>query len=296
MTDNLPAPTTPSAPNSREISLEAQLRFVTEELYKRGVELAAKNKMQQDILEELHRQSAKISELDKLKSELLWITANRLRGPLSAISASISVVADGDYGDIPTKAKDMLNKAVLSCKDMNTIFTEFTRATEISSDLIRYSMVPVDIRGLVQEVILDAKALAVEKGIEIHKHIDEGELNASVDIERMKMAFAVLVDNSLRYTPKGGSVHVYLTRSTLNAAEAILEVRDSGIGITEQTLKTLFTRFVRGEEANKIWVNGSGLGLFIARSIVVAHKGIIDAKSEGIDKGASFTVRLPLIA
>ena len=99
-----------------------------------------------------------------------------------------------------------------------------------------------------------------------------------------------LIDNAVRYTPRG---EVIVQLECANN-KAVLHVKDSGVGITEEDKLRLFTEGGRGKESVRVNVNSTGYGLFFAKQLIEAHKGTIYAKSEGEGKGSTFTVELPL--
>jgi two-component system phosphate regulon sensor histidine kinase PhoR len=109
---------------------------------------------------------------------------------------------------------------------------------------------------------------------------------------KLKQVFLNLVDNSIKYT-KEGFVKISLTKNDTEK-KVTFTVSDSGVGLSEETKKKLFTKFGRGEGAT-LNAGGSGLGLYLAQEIVGAHHGEIIVNSDGVDKGASFSVVLPYI-
>jgi signal transduction histidine kinase len=119
------------------------------------------------------------------------------------------------------------------------------------------------------------------------------------DMEQLRQVFKNLIENSIKYTPRG-SVTVRLTQSVADSAadhtampKIVFSVRDTGVGLTDEDKKLLFTQGGRGKDSLKVNVESTGYGLFIARGIVEAHHGRIWAESEGRDKGATFSVELP---
>jgi signal transduction histidine kinase len=107
----------------------------------------------------------------------------------------------------------------------------------------------------------------------------------------MQQVLHNLLENSMRYTPAGGSIRVALTRT---AREARIEVSDTGVGIPEADLPFVFERFFRSDRARRAYSGGSGLGLSIVRWIVEAHKGRVEVRSE-VDRGTTMAVLLPLV-
>ena len=133
---------------------------------------------------------------------------------------------------------------------------------------------------------------AGDHGLDLSVEVPEAPVIAFVDPGRMQQGLYNLLENSMRYTPPGGTVRVTL-RTT--PEEARIEVADSGVGIPEGDLPFVFERFFRSDRARRAYSGGSGLGLSIVRWIVEAHKGVVDVKSAP-GEGTTFRVRLPLIS
>lgn len=114
---------------------------------------------------------------------------------------------------------------------------------------------------------------------------------ASVDKRRMLFALQIIVDNAISYTPRTGKVSV--TVST-ESSSVYVQVIDSGIGIAKEDMSRLFNKFWRSKEAKTTDTEGMGIGLFMAREIIERHDGQIYATSEGLGKGSTFTIRLPI--
>lgn len=291
MADNTDTPTIPT-PN-HDLSLEAQLRASNATVYAQNDELAEKNKTLALLYAELDKSHKKLEELESLKSELLSLAVHRLRGPLVSVEGYASMVADGNYGAVPDTMKEPLGRVVDSTNTMVTMIEEFIQASELASGLLLHSPVTFDIGDATRETFAKAKALADSKKLVLKNEITSEPLNVSADLDHIKSVLRILLDNAIRYTPDAGTITVRLGKSA-DGASAHFEVSDTGIGMTTDTITKLFAKFFRAENANKIWVLGSGLGLYIAKKLIDMHKGIITGKSEGEGKGSTFVFEVPL--
>ena len=151
---------------------------------------------------------------------------------------------------------------------------------------------PTDIQKIVVALVDEMRIPAQNKKLELRLVVPAHDsFLVSADPLKIKQVFLNLVDNSIKYTPEG-FVEVGLMRR--EDRKVVFYVKDSGRGVTAETKKTLFQKFSRGE-AGKLNTGGSGLGLYLAQQIVVAHKGTIEIDSEGEGKGATFSVILPSI-
>jgi len=118
----------------------------------------------------------------------------------------------------------------------------------------------------------------------------DAPLTAQADLGKMKQVFSNLVDNAIKYT-KEGSVTVTAEKS---GDKIRVTIADTGIGIAKEDLDTLFAKFTRAKDANKVNTTGTGLGLYVAKQLVEGHKGTIRIESEGPGKGTRFIVELPV--
>jgi signal transduction histidine kinase len=156
---------------------------------------------------------------------------------------------------------------------------------------MKYVFEEVNLRTIVEDLVSDMKIAAEDKKLLLSSLIDEStSYLIQADGVKLKQVFLNLIDNSIKYT-KEGFVKVMLTEHKIDNT-FIFSVRDSGVGISEETKEKLFTKFARGE-GGVLNSGGSGLGLYLAQEIVKAHKGKIVIDSEGVGKGSTFSVVLP---
>jgi two-component system sensor histidine kinase BaeS len=145
--------------------------------------------------------------------------------------------------------------------------------------------VPADLVDIAREAVTALRPLATGKGVALTLTGD-GELETSVDPVRVREIVTNLLTNAIRHTPSGGSVDVSVHAFR---GEALIEVRDTGDGISADDLPHVFERFQRRADSG-----GSGLGLTIVRDLAAAHGGSVEAESAGVGRGATFRVRLPI--
>jgi signal transduction histidine kinase len=136
----------------------------------------------------------------------------------------------------------------------------------------------------------DFRAKAGRRDIEIVHHGGQGRATLRGDARRLRQVFGILLDNALRYSHEGGTIEVTVTT---NEKEATVQVRDEGIGLTEEEASQAFQRFFRGQQATTHAQQGTGLGLPVAKAIVDAHQGSIGLTGKP-GEGATATVTLPV--
>ena len=150
---------------------------------------------------------------------------------------------------------------------------------------------PVDLRALVQECVQLARLRHHLPPEALDYRETVGEATVSGDLEQLKAAISNLLDNAVKYS--GPRVRVIVELAHNQASQLAVRVRDEGVGIPANELKRIFKRFYRIPNAMALRVKGTGLGLFIVRSVAERHGGRAFAESEGSDRGSTFTLELP---
>ncbi|AFY75797.1 signal transduction histidine kinase [Pleurocapsa sp. PCC 7327] len=218
--------------------------------------------------------------------------SHELRGPLTAIKASVDVMRNHPERIHPKDAKKL--SAIASATSQMIELTEdllFLARTDTPSSSLETGRSPIALNTILQELVDLFVPFAQEKGVQI----DYQELAAvSIDGERSQLSrlFSNLLRNGIQYTPSGGRVMLRLTR---NNRFAIIDVKDTGIGIAPEELPFVFDRFWRADKARSRREGGTGLGLSIAVAIAQRHGGKITVNSQ-LKVGSCFTVYLPLNA
>ena len=168
------------------------------------------------------------------------------------------------------------------------------RAARVGARLRRASPVPVDLPAMVRDCLALARTRhhLPEDALTYRESLAGGAARVLGDEEDLKAVVSNLVDNAVKYS--GSQVQVAVELDQAEPAQATLRVRDQGVGISASELKRIFKRFYRIPGAVATRVKGTGLGLFIVRSVIARHGGKVFAESDGIGRGSTFTVQLPL--
>lgn len=228
-----------------------------------------------------------LSQQQTLRKQMVADIAHELRTPISVMQGTLEAMLDGI---LPPDAEELRG-----------LHDETLHLTRLVADLRTLSLADagqlalerqqLDVGALVQEVVRRMKPLAEEKGIALgHTLADTPPLQA--DAQRLTQVVTNLIDNALRYTPRGGDVQVSVEQAN---GQVRIGVSDDGPGIPAEALPHVFDRFWRGEKSRNRAGGGSGLGLAIVRQLVEAHGGSVGVESE-VGSGATFSVLLPLEA
>jgi len=239
-----------------------------------------------------------LKRLDDAKTQFLMASQHHLRTPLTSMIGYLDLIFGGTYGKVPVKIKQALLKFQVSTRRLIKIVNEFLDISQFQLGKEVVSLKPdIDISPILKEIIEELQLEAKARGIYLKLQKPalrqtQGKLpKIKADPEKLKVALFNIVDNGIKYTPKGGVI--VRCQPSDNKLQIIVE--DTGMGIPKEELKTLFTRtFERSKEAKKVYGTGRGIGLFITGHIIRAHKGKIWAESEGKDKGSMFYIELPV--
>ncbi|MEI6650729.1 MAG: ATP-binding protein [Candidatus Moraniibacteriota bacterium] len=247
----------------------------------------------QEISDSLAKANAKLKELDNTKTEFISIASHQLRTPLTAIKGYLSLLLEGSYGTMSPEITDVLEKLNLVNRNLIQLVEDLLNVSRIDAGRIQYAYEQTDLVGLVAEKVDMFMPLAREKGVSLSLRLPETAVpELMLDAAKIRESVSNLIDNSLKYTKEGT---VTVSVELVDDAVVRVSVADTGIGFSPEDGPKLFGKFVRTKETSKVFVSGTGLGLFVGKSFVEAHGGHMWAESAGIGKGATFFIELPVV-
>lgn len=269
-----------------------------EKIEKQEKELEVINAKLNETNTQLGVANERLRELDKQKSEFVSMASHQLRSPLTAIKGYASLILDGDYGVVTDDLKHAVKIIFDSAQTLATVVSDYLNVTRIELGKMKYDLTNFDLRDLVVAVTEELRPNVEKAGLKLDFTCDTSRhYNVNADKEKLKQVLMNLIDNSVKYTPKG-SVHVSLEQKPgrqVGAGSALFAVKDTGIGIHKDVIPKLFGKFSRADNAHTRDIRGTGLGLYIAKQIVEAHQGKIWAESAGEEKGSQFYLELPMV-
>jgi signal transduction histidine kinase len=242
----------------------------------------------QKLTEELSIANEKLKALDVQKSQFLSFASHDLKSPINIIKQFATLIADGTYKE-PQKITETIQKIKSTADRATHLVDDFLDIRKIEEGHMDYTFETKDIvpfvKGITEDYALLAKA---EKNIGVTFESKISSTNVKVDTNRFRQVVQNLLSNSLKYTEAG-----WIKVSLIEEQKSVLiTVKDSGLGMDKQLLPILFEQFRRDPSVAKK-IQGTGLGLYISKQIVLAHHGEIWAESDGKGFGSTFLVRLP---
>lgn len=244
------------------------------------------------LQDELTRTNEKLQRISKLKSLILSMAAHDLRAPLSVISGYTGLIQYLKENNDPQKTEAYLEVIQSQTRRINRLITDMVDLDAIDQGKLELKREMCDVTLLVEEAIETLPVVYRNQNITLVQHLPQQPLVASLDKDKISRVVYNLVGNAFKYTPAGGQVTIQLEQVEDNI---VLSVSDDGYGMSEEQVNKLFQPYYRTKEARESAVSGSGLGLYIVKMLVSAHKGRVEAAS-ALQKGTTFTIYLPILS
>lgn len=230
-----------------------------------------------------------VTKSNKNLSEFLAVLAHELRNPLAPILTGLEIMRRrADNPDTVMNVRGMIERQVTQLSHLINDLLDIARVTNGKVDIKRDS---VDLKGIVSNAVETSLPLIEQGGHEFSLKLHAAPLPVSADATRISQVIGNLLTNAAKYTPHGGSITLTVQR---DGDDAVISVIDSGIGIPEESLESVFDMFSQVGRNMDLAQGGLGIGLSLVRQLVALHGGTVAASSEGAGKGSTFVVRLPL--
>lgn len=238
----------------------------------------------------LEEQNRRLQEASRMKSEFLANMSHELRSPLNGIIGFTELLHDGKLGATSLETKDYLARILNSSHHLLQLINGVLDLSKIEAGCLHLIPEPVELSGLIGEVVSAQSALAAQKKIHVSTELDPQAGRAVTDASRFKQILYNYLSNALKFTGAGGRVTVRLQKE--NADEFRLEVSDTGIGIAPQDIPRLFSEFQQLDSSASKRYQGTGLGLALTKRIVEAQGGRVGVRS-AVGEGSTFFAVLP---
>ena len=230
-------------------------------------------------------------ESDNLKSAFITSISHELRTPLTVIKAYTNLMQTRLNGHADEYQKQFIHYISKGSEELEHHIDQLIRISELEAGTISMNMAQVNVQSLVDSAITRWQDRFAQKNIRLESSVPETDLWVQADMEHLGRAIENLLSNALTYTPEGGHVELCLGEEN---GRMHLDVLDNGIGIATADQPHLFNRFFRANNNINFAARGVGLGLYITRTVIEMHGGLVHVTSE-LGVGSTFSIELPLL-
>lgn len=251
--------------------------------------MTIKKKTNRHTVNKVHGEGGSI---DRIKNEFITLASHQLRTPLSVVNWYTEMLLSGDVGKLTTEQKSYLQEIYHSSQQMVSLVNSLLYISRLEMGAQAEEPTMTDIRKMVNDVIDDQSLIIKKKKLHFEKttHYSSGEM--MIDNKQFKVVLQNLLKNAVKYTPDFGKIFLTI-QSDRN--KIYLVVKDAGIGIPKHQQSRVFSKFFRADNAKIMDTEGTGLGLYIVKSIVNSFGGKVWFESEE-NKGTTFHVTIPLVS
>ena len=230
----------------------------------------------------------KLEDADRRKDEFLAMLAHELRNPLAPISAAAELLKIARLDEVQVrKTSEIIDRQV---KHMTGLVDDLLDVSRVSRGLVKLDTAPCNLSHIVSDAIEQAAPLIHARRHHLALHLTPVAALIHGDRKRLVQVLANILNNAAKYTHDGGNIHL---RTEVDASHIVIEIADTGIGMTPRLITQAFDLFAQAERTSDRASGGLGLGLALVKTIVELHHGTVRCESGGIGAGSTFTVRLP---
>ena len=243
-----------------------------------------------EATKELRFSNRQLQRLDEAKNEFISMASHQLRTPLTSIKGYLDMMLEGDLGKISPTQRAVLREAFSSSERMVRLINDFLNVSRLQTGKFTIDKQSVDIAQILRDEVSLLKVVADQRSVEMVLKVDKKIPSLAVDSEKIRQVMLNMIDNAIYYSNPQKKVVI-----TLKSSGKMIEfsVKDSGIGVPKSEQANLFGKFFRGTNAKKRRPDGTGVGLFLAKKVILSHDGEMIFESEE-GKGSTFGFRLPV--
>lgn len=239
---------------------------------------------------EVFRDVTEEREIDKAKSEFVSLASHQLRTPLSTIKWYTEMLVAGEAGKLTDEQQKYLDEIYVGNQRMIELVNALLNVSRIEMGTLAVDPHPTDLVELANGVVEELKPLIEEKQIDFNTDFEKDLPEVKVDPKMIRVAIQNILTNAIKYTNPNGKVTIALKKS---GKSIIIQISDSGVGIPEHQQDKIFTKLFRADNVKEMDTQGTGLGLYIVKSIIEETGGKIWFKSK-VGEGTTFFVTIPL--
>jgi signal transduction histidine kinase len=238
---------------------------------------------------ELQKSNERLKALDETKDEFISMASHQLRTPLTSVKGYLSMVLEGDAGEISQTQKTMLDQAYVSSQRMVYLIADLLNVSRLRTGKFVIDAAPTDLAKVISQEISQLNVTLENHNLKMVFEPPADVPLLNLDETKIRQVIMNFIDNAIYYTPSGGVITIGLTQT---AKSVEFTVTDNGMGVPKAEQHQLFTKFFRAHNARKARPDGTGLGLFMAKKVIIAQHGSVVFRSrEG--KGSTFGFIFP---
>jgi PAS domain S-box-containing protein len=260
--------------------MDFENRYLTKEGTYRWLSWRATPAVERGLIYGVARDIHEQKRTEQLKNDFVSVVSHELRTPLTSIRGSLGLIAGGVTGELPEKARALIEIAVKNCERLVRLINDILDVEKIESGQVGFRLAPVDLRAVAEQAVEGNRAYAEGYGVTLR--LAEAAADGITprvwgDADRLLQVITNLISNAVKFSPRGGEVGVAVTRV---AGEVRVAVTDHGRGVSPEFRQRIFQKFAQADSSSTREKGGTGLGLSISRAIVERHQGRIGFTSE----------------
>lgn len=269
-----------------ELVIAIQNAFRFEEINRFNTTLQEKV---EEATRQLRHSNQRLRLLDQTKDDFISMASHQLRTPLTSVKGYISMVLDGDAGKLSPLQHKLLNQSFISSQRMVYLISDLLNVSRLRTGKFVIEATETNLADVIESEIEQLRETARGKSLTLSYEKPEHFPRLMLDENKLRQVIMNFIDNALYYTPSGGHVTVHLVDRPQSIEFTVV---DNGIGVPRHERHHLFGKFYRASNAKRIRPDGTGLGLFMAKKVVIAQGGAVIFKSQE-DKGSTFGFTFP---
>jgi len=279
-----------AAQNAHLQAKNEEIQAQSEEIQAQSEEISAQNEQLREQSEELRARAAELAHADERKNQFLSVLAHELRNPMAPITSALYLLTHAAPGsDEVRHATDII---VRQTRQLRALLDDISDIARIGQSKLRIERKLVDIVTIVRHCVDDQRALFEERGLLMNANVPAVPIRVMGDEGRLSQVVTNLLVNASKFSKARQRVTVS-AKLDETSGQAIIEVADEGAGLDPAFMPHVFEPFSQAAESGGR-AGGMGLGLALVKALTELHGGSVDVESDGLDKGARFTVRLPI--
>lgn len=271
-----------------ELAIAMQNAYRFQEIEKFNLTLQQKV---DEATKKLRKTNERLKVLDQTKDDFISMASHQLRTPLTSVKGYVSMVLDGDGGKINDTQRKLLTQSFLSAQRMVYLISDLLNVSRLKTGKFIIEPIESNLANVIEEEVAQLTETVKGRGLELVYHKPEHFPVLMLDETKIRQVLMNFIDNAIYYTPTGGHIDVYLVEKPESIEFTVV---DNGIGVPKHEQHHLFSKFYRAKNAQSARPDGTGLGIFMAKKVVLAQGGAVIFKStEG--KGSTFGFTFPKI-